>query len=187
MRDQGLSVTLQSAPLVSEAASDAAKLPVGFARSFLSKAKRPQFIYIAPGLSIPEADTFMPHPFCLFRTEDEYTMTIEPILLFRSSEWFDVTSKGHGYEQIFTYPFSSLHTFPEVSTSKTLNVKPTTDSKTLSGWFCFLVSGPMALLARATDFRLEFHKRLGIRLVQTSMLVSTNRDGTPSSRCMTLD
>ena len=78
--------------LLSEDVLDAANVPDGFVRSFLSQAKRPRFKYIAPGLSIPDSESFPSQPLSSVNPNesaegDEEPIKIIPILLFRSSEW----------------------------------------------------------------------------------------------------
>ncbi|KAK4553646.1 hypothetical protein LTR86_009144 [Recurvomyces mirabilis] len=70
---------------------DAAGIPDGFARRFLSQARRPQFQYIAPGLEVPTCETFInqpardePRPYWIVPEKDmNYPEHVFPILLFR--------------------------------------------------------------------------------------------------------
>lgn len=123
MRDQGLPVSTHSGPLLSESSLDEAAIPHGFARLFLAKAKRPQFRYIAPGLSVPDHESFMSQPFSYIEADDEdeddededegdEDITIKPILLFRSSETFDPTSINYRADPFFISPFSQVRSYP---------------------------------------------------------------------------
>ncbi|KAI6899351.1 hypothetical protein KC318_g9499 [Hortaea werneckii] len=49
--------------LLDAACLDAAKIPDGFAREFLTKARRPRFDFIAPGLRVPSPEDFTRQPF----------------------------------------------------------------------------------------------------------------------------
>ena len=65
------------------------QLAPGFIRDFLLRARRPNFQYIAPGLSIPDSSTFAKQPFWssltdpAFRDHDDYPHP--PLLLSTSS------------------------------------------------------------------------------------------------------
>jgi hypothetical protein len=99
--------------LLTEADLDPAHVPEGFARSFVSKAKRPIFRYIAPGLSIPGSTSFSSQPFSSVEPSprddgDPEPAVVFPILLFRASEQFH-TPHADGNENDMTgshLPFS---------------------------------------------------------------------------------
>lgn len=85
------------------AALDSARIPDGFARNFLSRARRPRFDNIAPGLRISSSQEFADQPFIELQsssgdasTEDE----VPPILLFRNDT--RVGSEDLGFQ----YPYS---------------------------------------------------------------------------------
>ncbi|KAI6804104.1 hypothetical protein KC361_g316 [Hortaea werneckii] len=69
--------------LLNAACLDAVKVPDGFAREFLAKARRPRFEFIAPGFKVPDAEHFTRQPFTGIPTEAD---TIPPILLFRGEQ-----------------------------------------------------------------------------------------------------
>ncbi|KAK4956607.1 hypothetical protein LTR10_006134 [Elasticomyces elasticus] len=60
-----------------------ARMPIGFARDFLSQAIRPRFSRIAPGLSVPIEEHFSSQPYFDGQAESETDVVIPPILLFR--------------------------------------------------------------------------------------------------------
>jgi hypothetical protein len=106
--------------LLSEADLDAAHIPQGFARSFLTRAKRPIFRYIAPGLSIPEASSFTLQPFSSVENDppdDQETNVVFPILLFCSSDTFrapetDGAEDVSGSHLPFCWPESQIRSYP---------------------------------------------------------------------------
>ncbi|GAB7353348.1 hypothetical protein MBLNU459_g3833t1 [Dothideomycetes sp. NU459] len=118
MREQGLPISPHTTSLLSEPTLNAAGIPAGFARSFLIKARLPQFRYIAPGLAMPDDDTFVEQPFASIgahseNAENENAITIKPIILFRSARTFVVTDEeDYDIDPFFTSPFSDLHSFP---------------------------------------------------------------------------
>lgn len=71
-------------PLLAPAALDAALVPEGcFARAFLTRARRPRFRHIAPGLALPPADAAefaAAQPFTRLRRKGPHT--IPPVCLF---------------------------------------------------------------------------------------------------------
>lgn len=80
-------------PLLPVAVLDAAAISSGFARAFLTQARRPSFQLIAPGLSLPTASSFARQPFSSVEpdppNEDPDDPTVQfPILLFPSPETF---------------------------------------------------------------------------------------------------
>jgi hypothetical protein len=70
--------------LVDDATLDAASIPPGFAREFLSRARRPRFRYIAPGLQVPSSENPPQVPFT--PSQQNLENRIKPILLFPSEE-----------------------------------------------------------------------------------------------------
>ncbi|KAI4595872.1 hypothetical protein KJ359_006511 [Pestalotiopsis sp. 9143b] len=110
-------------PLVSEAMLEAAQMirRDSFAWSFLSRARRPAFRYIAPGLAIPDAQDFRHQPFSSVETDAEPLEDGElgiqfPILLFPSSELFRSTpvmnTAGGAIDQPFPPPWSEVDSYP---------------------------------------------------------------------------
>lgn len=80
-------------PLLPVTVLDAAAVISGFARAFLTQARRPSFQLIAPGLSVPTASSFTRQPFRSVEpdppNEDADDPTIQfPILLFASPDTF---------------------------------------------------------------------------------------------------
>ncbi|KAI7487589.1 hypothetical protein KC351_g2552 [Hortaea werneckii] len=69
--------------LLDAACLDAAKIPDGFAREFLTQARRPRFDFIAPGLRVPNSQDFIRQPFTGISIEED---TVPPILLFRGAQ-----------------------------------------------------------------------------------------------------
>ncbi|RMY70363.1 hypothetical protein D0864_10902 [Hortaea werneckii] len=69
--------------LLDAACLDAAKIPDGFAREFITKARRPRFEFIAPGLRVPTPEEFIHQPFTGVSPEED---TVHPILLFRGDQ-----------------------------------------------------------------------------------------------------
>lgn len=75
--------------LIDEQALKATQLAPGFIRDFLRRARRPNFEFIAPGLSVPDPSAFVEQPFWssltdpAFRDHDDYPHP--PLLLFTSS------------------------------------------------------------------------------------------------------
>ena len=59
----GISQAENAERLLDMATLDAARIPNGFARRFLSQAQRPRFKFIAPGLRVPTAEEFVAQPF----------------------------------------------------------------------------------------------------------------------------
>jgi hypothetical protein len=99
MRNQELSVPDISEPLLPDSVMDALGIPPGFARSFVAKARRPAFTHIAPGFSVPTVQFFVQQPFYrgddLRREEDSdaASLPVEPILLFSSTESFQLADR----------------------------------------------------------------------------------------------
>ncbi|KAI7281142.1 hypothetical protein KC345_g4295 [Hortaea werneckii] len=69
--------------LLDAACLDAAKIPDGFAREFLTQARRPRFDLIAPGLRVPNFEDFIRQPFTGVSAEEDM---VPPILLFRGDQ-----------------------------------------------------------------------------------------------------
>lgn len=110
------SMSRSTESLVPDASLDAADISHGFARSFLSKARRPAFRYIAPGLQIPDPYRFCSQPFRLVDPdpppcEDEELMVQFPILLFPSSETFHAPSESDDLDHPFPWPWSQLPSY----------------------------------------------------------------------------
>lgn len=83
--------------MLDDQALDAAAIPAGFARNFLSRARRPRFEYIAPSMRVPTRDEFSAQPFLEGDREETddgsqsdadsdsgFGRTLPPMLLFRS-------------------------------------------------------------------------------------------------------
>lgn len=112
----------ETGSLLSEEDLDAAHIPPGFAHSFLSKARRPRFRYIAPGLSLPDPTSFPSQPFSSIactqpldedEDEDEQQQNLGPILLFPTSESYHAPEDGsHDEEPPFDWPYNQIQSFP---------------------------------------------------------------------------
>ncbi|KAI6828139.1 hypothetical protein KC340_g9235 [Hortaea werneckii] len=89
--------------LLDAAALDAAKIPDGFAREFLTQARRPRFNFIAPGLRVPLREEFVRQPFTELTPEDD---AIPPILLFRNDQ--TVQTEGIWWFGEFTHKYNHL-------------------------------------------------------------------------------
>jgi hypothetical protein len=114
MRNQGFSVPTMSEPLLQDSIMDAQGIPPGFARSFVAEARRPAFTYVAPGLSVPTRQSFAQQPFYrgggLYQEEhlDFDSTAIKPILLFASSEPFQLTDRDEREDPPFPNPYDKL-------------------------------------------------------------------------------
>lgn len=104
--------------LLDDAILDAAHVPAGFARDFLSKAKAPPFHYIAPGLSVPTGENFLWQPFtnvpleCATNWENQI---VKPLLLFRSTEFYYAPPDNDdpsGSDLPFGWPYNILTEYP---------------------------------------------------------------------------
>ncbi|KAI1641596.1 uncharacterized protein F4817DRAFT_362955 [Daldinia loculata] len=123
-RIPGISRPSSQQPLVPDDALAAANISYGFAREFLSNARRPSFRYIAPGLEIPTADTFGYQPFSavdpdLLREDVDIGPTIQfPVLLFRASDMFYASPSPYGVNDRtgshlpFSWPWSQVNAYP---------------------------------------------------------------------------
>jgi hypothetical protein len=70
--------------LISTSVLDSASVPEScFVRSFLTSARKPDFKYIAPGLLLP-SDSSFEQPLTTVLNEDEDSLPIPPVLLFRA-------------------------------------------------------------------------------------------------------
>ncbi|ETS74764.1 hypothetical protein PFICI_13248 [Pestalotiopsis fici W106-1] len=112
-------------PVLSVDDVEAAGIKPGFAHSFLTKAKRPGFRYIAPGLAIPTPETLKLQPFAdIKRPRDSWLPEDEempdepyPLLIFSSSEnyetWRDPPRhpKFPDSDRPFSYPYHQLPSF----------------------------------------------------------------------------
>ncbi|KAI6889755.1 hypothetical protein KC360_g32 [Hortaea werneckii] len=96
--------------LLNAACLDAVKVPDGFAREFLAKARRPRFEFIAPGFKVPDAEHFTRQPFTGIPTEAD---TIPPILLFRGEQ--TVPTEGIWWFGRFSNKYN--HTLPDAPSS----------------------------------------------------------------------
>ncbi|KAF3055548.1 hypothetical protein GL218_07223 [Daldinia childiae] len=111
-------------PLIPDDSLAAANISDGFAWEFLSKARRPLFRYIAPGLEIPTSDTFRHQPFSsvesvpLQEVPDRASTVQFPILLFRASDMFYALPSPHGANDRtgshlpFPWPWSQVNAYP---------------------------------------------------------------------------
>jgi hypothetical protein len=95
--------------LISEEVLDSAGLREGFIRDFLTSVRQPKknIKYIAPGLRLPTADDFSPHPLQNFKIPDciKFDNPALPIPLFIS----DVKSTTPIFEH---YPFQEISNLP---------------------------------------------------------------------------
>ncbi|KAK9769507.1 putative Sulfatase N-terminal domain-containing protein [Seiridium cardinale] len=105
----------------------AADIPGGFAHSFLTKARRPKFRYIAPGLSLPTPDSIKSQPFSSVKGHNVPTTDwdddpgfperIYPILIFSSTKkyetWRDPIPNPDfvANHPPFHWPYSQLDSF----------------------------------------------------------------------------
>ncbi|KAJ4353614.1 uncharacterized protein N0V89_005344 [Didymosphaeria variabile] len=106
-----------SASLMNKEALDTAHIPPGFAYDFLTRARRPSFRFIAPGLSLPTASTIADQPFFgvldTVPEDHRHWFRSSPLLLFRSSLMYNRPSPHpniYAYD-VFGYPFN-LPTYP---------------------------------------------------------------------------
>lgn len=94
--------------LISKEVLDRAGLEEGFVREFLTSVRRPKtnIKYIAPGLRIPTADDFSPHPLQKFEISDptEFENSALPLPLFISDK--------KSTNPIFEYPFQDITNLP---------------------------------------------------------------------------
>lgn len=96
--------------LYETATLDAAQIPEGFARKFLSKARRPRFDNIAPGLRISSPLEFTDQPFIDLQSTSGDALSVDevpPILFFRNDA--RVISQELGFQ----YPYSGPHALVE--------------------------------------------------------------------------
>ncbi|KAK4543619.1 hypothetical protein LTR36_005264 [Oleoguttula mirabilis] len=80
----GLGRAARSDSLLDVVTVNAAHIPDGFAREFLTKARRPRFEFIAPGLQVPTAGDFIGQPFIDGSHGSEDEDKLPAILLFRN-------------------------------------------------------------------------------------------------------
>lgn len=79
----------EPSPLFTAAALDAARIPPGFSHDFLTRARRPSFTFIAPGLSLPTISTIAEQPFSQFiDTMSPHHFRCYPVRLFESSQTY---------------------------------------------------------------------------------------------------
>lgn len=71
--------------LVDLATMETLPIPDGFAKQFILQARKPRFNFIAPGLCLPTANTFVKQPFvCSLSPDEEPSEKVTPpILMFR--------------------------------------------------------------------------------------------------------
>jgi len=74
----------QSNALLDTGTLDAAHIPAGFTRELLSRARRPRFRFVAPGLQVPTKEDFTSQPFIDALRGTENDDMIPPIRLFCS-------------------------------------------------------------------------------------------------------
>ncbi|RMY11999.1 hypothetical protein D0868_02822 [Hortaea werneckii] len=91
--------------LLDAATLGAAKIPDGFAREFLTQARRPRFNFFAPGLRVPLREEFVRQPFTGLTPEED---AIPPILLFRNDQ--TVQTEGIWLFGEFTHKYNHLST-----------------------------------------------------------------------------
>jgi hypothetical protein len=118
MRHQGLLIPEIPEPLLPDSAVDTLGIPPGFTRSFMAKTRRPAFTYIAPGLTVPIRQSFAQQPFYrgggLYQEEDldAASIAIKPILLFASSESFQLADRDEKEDPPFQNPYDELSSVP---------------------------------------------------------------------------
>lgn len=87
--------------LFSEQTCEAAGIPTGFARNFLTKAQKPRFRFIAPGLRVLDTPEFIAQPFLEAYRHESFatsrTDRIMPILLFRGESMSSTSNLKFGY------------------------------------------------------------------------------------------
>ncbi|KAI2622558.1 hypothetical protein GGR54DRAFT_599025 [Hypoxylon sp. NC1633] len=114
-------------PLLENSDLDAASVPQRcFIRSFLTRARRPRFKTIAPGLEVPlDPGVFVANQrFTAVDTRSEYGILIPPVLIFASAERRTVNFDPPG-------PYVSLNPFCKVYA----NSVPRGDYSTLAGLY----------------------------------------------------
>lgn len=110
-----------SEPLVASAVLDAASVPdPGFARSFLTRARRPQFSCIAPGLVLPPTDASEFVAAQVFATLPRSKYAVPPVCLFPAADQqlsveLTRTTSSFVLLQEFYSPSTDTHTPPRVS------------------------------------------------------------------------
>jgi hypothetical protein len=115
MRNQGRSVPETSGSLLPDSVMDVSGIPTGFARSFVAKARRPAFTYIAPGLSIPTVQSFAQQLFYHsddLHQEEDTDAAIKPILLFASTESFQLAPRDELENLPLQPPYNRLFSVP---------------------------------------------------------------------------
>lgn len=111
------STNLEIGTLFDKGALDAAHIPTGFPYDFLTRARRPNFRFIAPGLMLPTLDSIADQPFFgVLETVPQNHRDwfhAPPIQLFRSSKPYTRPSPHPNIypDDIFGYPFN-LSTYP---------------------------------------------------------------------------
>ncbi|TKA76071.1 hypothetical protein B0A55_05700 [Friedmanniomyces simplex] len=83
-QEMGLGESEQFDTVLDTATLDRARVPDGFARDFLSQARKPRFTFIAPGLRVPTQSDFATQPFLDQDREPANEDELPAILLFRS-------------------------------------------------------------------------------------------------------
>lgn len=93
--------------LVDTATIESLPIPEGFAKQFILQARKPRFGFIAPGLRLPNADTFTKQPFIstLNPREGASEKVTPPILMFRSESKVSTNSLSR---LSFGYPREGL-------------------------------------------------------------------------------
>lgn len=110
----------QSNVLLDRKTLEAAQIPSGFAYDFLTSARRPNFRFIAPGLTLPTPSLIPDQPFFgvldTIPAQHREWFRSPPVLLFRSTLMYERPS-SHPYNEhtrindVFGYPFN-LSKFP---------------------------------------------------------------------------
>jgi hypothetical protein len=92
--------------LVDDATLVAASIPAGFATEFLTRARRPRFRYIAPGLQVPSFESPPQVPFT--PSQEDLEDQVKPILLFPGEE--NITSAMFS-KSPFLWPYDHVREY----------------------------------------------------------------------------
>ncbi|OJD29410.1 chitin-type 1 [Diplodia corticola] len=93
--------------LVDAASLDAAGVPAtGFARELLLRARRPRFVYLAPGVRLPTLDEFVAQPYRDVAFDDEGPHFVKPIRLFVVEH--DVSQQPVPHDDAAGWPYNLL-------------------------------------------------------------------------------
>ncbi|KAF2635500.1 hypothetical protein P280DRAFT_411396 [Massarina eburnea CBS 473.64] len=106
--------------LVDQTTLDAANIMDGFGRQFLLRARRPRFLYIAPGLQTISSSTFSHNPFLAVfnnlpisdKPQGRTPEDIPPLLLFFSTQSYTVADPNRADRGPFYWPYQNMHIYP---------------------------------------------------------------------------